>query len=325
MRTRLALITGASGFIGSHLVQDLVRRGWKVRALVHSRPLPSGTEAETIRGDIQDSSLVRKNLEDVDVVFHLASALGFSQIGREEFFRINAGGTETVLQAARGAGVRRVVHFSSAGVLGHVPSNTVAEETHPLNPRDLYDRSKLEGEKIARRYAEQGLDLVIIRPGWVYGPGDRRTFKLIKAVVDGLFFMPGSGRTLQTPVHIRDLLAGTSLCLERGRRGEVYHLAGGQALAVRDMVAAVARAAGRKPPRLCLPLLPVKAAAWLMGRAFSLAKKESPLSPSRLAFFIHPKPLCIDKAVRELDYAPHINFEEGMRETVRWYRENGWL
>ncbi|HEX9901246.1 MAG TPA: NAD-dependent epimerase/dehydratase family protein [Acidobacteriota bacterium] len=325
MRTRLALVTGASGFIGSHLVLDLVRRGWKVRALVHSRPLPTGTAADIVRGDIQDLSLIKKNLKGVDVVFHLASALGFSRIGREEFFRINAGGTETVLQAAREAGVKRVVHFSSAGVLGHVPSNTAADEGHPLSPRDLYDRSKLEGERIARRYAEEGLDLVVIRPGWVYGPGDRRTFKLIKAVADGLFFMPGSGRTLQTPVHIRDLLAGTALCLERGRRGEVYHLAGGQALPVRDIVAAIARAAGRKPPRLRLPLLPVKTAAWLMGRAFSLAKKEAPLSLSRLAFFIHPKPLSIHKAVDELDFAPSINFEDGMRETVCWYRENGWL
>jgi nucleoside-diphosphate-sugar epimerase len=325
MRTRLALVTGASGFIGSHLLEDLVARGWKVRALVHRRSLPPGADAEIYRGDIQDIRLIQKSLEDVEVVFHLASALGFSPIGREEFFRINAGGTEALLQAARQAGVGRVIHFSSAGVLGHVPSNIVADETHPLNPRDSYDRSKLEGERIARHYAQEGLDLVIIRPGWVYGPGDRRTFKLIRAVAGGLFFLPGSGRTLQTPVHIRDLLAGTALCLERGRRGEVYHLAGGQALAVRDMVAAVARAAGRKPPRIRLPLLPVKATAWLMDRAFSLAKKESPLSPSRLAFFIHPKPLGIDKAVGELDYAPRIGFEEGIRQTVRWYRENGWL
>jgi len=325
MRTRLALVTGASGFIGSHLVEDLARRSWKVRALVHSRTLPPGIPAERIPGDIQDFPLIQKLMEGVDAVFHLASALGFSRIGREEFFRINAQGTETVLRAARQAGIKKIVHYSSAGVLGHVPSNTAADETHALNPRDLYDRSKLEGERIALRYAAQGLGVVVVRPGWVYGPGDRRTLKLIKAVAGRGFFLPGSGRTLQTPVHIEDLIAGTQLCLERGRKGEVYHLAGGEALTVSEIVAAIARAAGRKPPRLRLPLLPVRVAAWLMGRAFFLAKKEAPLSPSRLAFFIHPKPLSIAKAAGELDYAPQIRFEEGMRQAVRWYKDNGWL
>ena len=325
MRTKLALVTGASGFVGSHLVEDLTRRGWKVRALVHSRTLPPGIPAERIRGDIQDFGLMQRILEGVEVVFHLASALGFSRIGREKFFRINAQGTETVLRAAKRAGVKKIVHYSSAGVLGHVPSNTAADETHALNPRDLYDRSKLEGERIALRFAVEGLDLVVVRPGWVYGPGDRRTYKLIKAVAGRRFFLPGSGRTLQTPVHVQDLIAGTELCLERGRPGEIYHLAGGEALTVREMVAAVARAAGQQPPRLRLPLLPVKVAAWLMDRAFSLAKKEAPLSPSRLAFFIHPKPLSIAKAVAELDYAPQIRFEEGMRQTVGWYKDNGWL
>jgi dihydroflavonol-4-reductase len=325
MKTRRAFVTGGSGFIGTHLIQDLLQRAWKVRALVHHRPLPAADGLEVVQGDIRDFDLIRKCQRDIDVVFHLASALGFSLIGREEFFGINAGGTETVLKAAQEAAVGRVVHFSSAGVLGHVRSGQVADENHPLDPQDIYDQSKLKGERIARRYAEQGLDLVIIRPGWVYGPGDRRTFKLVKSIAAGRFFLPGPGRTLQTPVHIRDLLAGTHLCAERGRKGETYNLAGAQALPVRDIVAAIARAAGRKPPRLRLPLLPVKTAARLMGGAFSLIKKEAPLSLSRLAFFIHPKPLSIHKAADELDYKPLIEFEEGMRETVRWYRDNGWL
>jgi nucleoside-diphosphate-sugar epimerase len=272
MKTRRAFVTGGSGFIGTHLIQDLLQRAWKVRALVHHRPLPAADGLEVVQGDIRDYDLIRKCQRDIDVVFHLASALGFSLIGREEFFGINAGGTETVLKAAQEAAVGRVVHFSSAGVLGHVRSGQVADENHPLDPQDIYDQSKL-----------------------------------------------------QTPVHIRDLLAGTHLCAERGRKGETYNLAGAQALPVRDIVAAIARAAGRKPPRLRLPLLPVKTAARLMGGTFSLIKKEAPLSLSRLAFFIHPKPLSIHKAADELDYKPLIEFEEGMRETVRWYRDNGWL
>ncbi|OGD27885.1 MAG: hypothetical protein A2Y56_12515 [Candidatus Aminicenantes bacterium RBG_13_63_10] len=318
-------VTGASGFIGGHLVRELLRRCWAVCGLTRRRSPSDAPGLKHIRGDITDRSLLEKELQGTDVLIHLASALGSALIPRAEFFRVNAHGTRCLLEAAAAAGVRTVLHFSSAGVLGHVRRGDIAEEDYPLRPRDVYDRSKLEGEMIALEFARRGLDLRIIRPGWVYGPGDRRTFKLVRAVARGRFVLPGSGRTLQTPVHISDLVAGALLCLEFGKKGEIYHLAGEEALSVRDMTEAIARAAGRKPPRLRLPLLPVKIGAWLMGAAFRLIKREAPVSPSRLAFFIHPKPLSSRKATLDLGYRPRVKFEDGMRQTVRWYRDEGWL
>ncbi len=320
-----AFVTGASGFIGRHLVRELLRRCWTVVALVRSRSLSEERGLTVLRGDIGDRLLLERGLQGADVVFHLASALGSALVPQEEFHRVNAHGTRCLLETAGAAGVKTVVHFSSAGVLGHVRKGRIAAEDEPLSPRDVYDRSKLEGEMIALEFARRGLDVRIIRPGWVYGPGDRRTFKLIRAVARGRFMMPGSGRTLQTPVHISDLLEGTLLCLQFGGKGEIYHLAGEEALSVGDMVAAIARAAGRKPPRLRLPLPPVKIGAWVLGSVFRLFKREAPLNPSRLAFFVHPKPLDSRKAALELGYRPRLKFEEGIQNTLRWYREEGWL
>jgi dihydroflavonol-4-reductase len=320
-----ALVTGASGFVGGHLCAVLAGRGWRVRAF-DLRPAASPSEAVEFRpGDIRDEAAVAAAVRGMEVVFHLASALGSSRLGEDQFLAVNAGGTRMVLKAARASGVRRVVHFSSAGVLGHVRPGDTADETYPLDPRDAYDRTKLAGERAALEAAAGGLDVVVVRPGWVYGPGDRRTLKLIRAVARRRFVLAGRGATLQTPVFVDDLTAGTFLAAEKGRRGEVYNLAGSEVLSVREMVAAIAGASGTGLRRFRLPLGPTRAAAWTMGKAFAVLGKEAPLNPSRLAFFVHPKPLDIAKARTELGYAPAVTFAEGLARTVAWYRTAGWI
>lgn len=320
-----AFITGASGFIGTHLVNELLHRGWEVRVILHKHGLSSAERLEAVTGDLADLPSLTRSLKDTDVLFHLASALGSSLIPEKEFQTINADGTESVLKAAAEAGVKTVIHFSSAGVLGHVPENRPVDESYPANPLDAYDRSKLEGERIALRYGRQGLDVRVIRPGWVYGPGDKRTLKLIRAVARRRILMVSSGLALQSPVFIDDLVEGTFRCLERGRGAEVYHLAGPEVLSIKAMIATIARTAGRRPPRMSLPVGPAKAAAWFLDKAYRPFNKEAPLTPSRLSFFLRAKPLDIGKAVRELGYAPRMSFEEGMKVTLAWYRENGWL
>jgi nucleoside-diphosphate-sugar epimerase len=320
-----AFITGASGFVGSHLAARLVRDGWQVTALVHSRALDAAEGIERVEGDIRDAAPLAAAMKGADVLFHLASALGATRLGEEEFRAINAGGTRAALSAAREAGVKRVVHFSSAGVLGHVSEGRAAAEDHALDPRDAYDRTKLEGERIALEFATEGMDVVVIRPGCVYGPGDRRTLKLFRAAARRRVPVIGRGRTLQTPVYVDDLIGGTLLASERGRAGEIYNLAGPETLTVREIVAIAAEAAGAKPIRFGVPALPTKAAAWALGGAFSLIGREAPLNLSRLAFFVHPKPLDIRKAAAALGYAPAWDFRRGAAATVAWYRSRGWM
>lgn len=320
-----AFITGASGFIGGHLAVRLVRDGWQVRALVHEKKIFELEGLESVSGDIRDFALLKDALRGADVLFHLASALGASRVDKNEFFAVNAEGTRNVLRAAREAGASRIVHFSSAGVLGHVKNARAADENFALDPQDTYDRSKLQGEKIALESAKEGLNIIIVRPGWVYGPGDRRTFKLIRAIARRRFILIAKGKALQTPVYVDDLVDGALLCLEKGKAGQIYNLAGPEVLTVKQIAETIAAAAGTKIPRLAFPLFSAKAAAWSLGKAFSIFGKEAPLNPSRLAFFIHPKPLSIRKAAEELGYTPAWDFKKGMAATMAWYRANGWL
>ena len=156
-----AFITGASGFIGSHLLEELLKKDYDIRVLIHRRDIQKRKEVEYIRGDILDFNLLRNAFEHSDVVFHLAAALGSSVLQKDEFIRINTIGTENVLKAAEAAGVKRVIHISSAGIFGAVQSNEAVSEDYPPVPISLYDQSKLEGENIVRRFFQKGNDIVL--------------------------------------------------------------------------------------------------------------------------------------------------------------------
>jgi dihydroflavonol-4-reductase len=320
-----AFITGASGFIGAHLARELLRQNWQVSILRHRRDTPELGKCEVFQGDIRDFNSLKDMVQGTDVLFHLAAALGATLINRREFFQINAQGTQNVLKAATEAGVGRVVHFSSGGVLGSVKENKAVGEEHPTRPIDIYDMTKLEGERAALSFARRGLDVVIVRPGWAYGPGDSRTFKLIKAVAKKRFILVTKGNTRLTPVYIHDLIEGVLLCAKKSRGGEIFHLAGPEVLSVKDVVNIIGETVGVRIPRFSLPLFPVKVAAWSMEKAFSLFKREAPLSMGKLGFFIHPKPLSIQKAKEELDYSPETDLRRGMQTTISWYRDHGWL
>lgn len=319
------LVTGASGFIGGHLVKELLQKEWPVRVLLHKSVPLQAKECEIAAGDIRDIDALRKALPKIDILFHLAAALGASPIKKREFFQINATGTENLLRAAQEAGVKKVIHFSSAGVLGSVRKNETASEGYSPNPKNAYENSKLEGERAALRFAQEGMDIVVVRPGWVYGPADRRTFKLIRPVSRGRFFLVTRGEALQTPVYIDDLIKGVLLCLEKGRRGETYHLAGREALTVKEIVKAIAAASQKAVLHLPLPLFAVKFAAWSMEKSFILFKREAPLTSGRLAFFSRSTPLSTEKAERDLGFAPETDFEEGVIRSIVWYREHGWM
>jgi dihydroflavonol-4-reductase len=322
---KTAFVTGASGFIGSHLTAELSRRGWHLRLLQHRSSLSFSQPHEIIPGDLTEPDSFHKALEGADVVFHLAAALGASLLDEAGFHRTNVAGTAKLLETARETGIKQVIHFSSAGVLGQVAAGDTAGESYACHPQNAYDRTKLEAEQEAQTASRKGQNVIIIRPGWVYGPGDRRTFKLIEAIAKKRFLLVTRGDAWQTPVYVQDLIQGVMLCQAQGRPGEIYHLAGDEVLSVRRMVETIASALGTGIPRFHLPLLPTRIAARLLETGFRLFSREAPLTMGKLAFFIHPKPLSIQKVKEECGYTPSTDFAAGMERTVAWYRQNDWL
>ncbi len=321
-------VTGASGFIGRHLVRQLLHNRWAVKVLVHKHPLPLDLrqgKIEIIRGDLANQDLLERNLKDCQVGFHLASALGGSLIPPQQFWEVNLKGTINFLQAAQKAKLDRLVFFSSAGVIGKVNPGQVAAEDYSPHPQTLYDQTKFQAEKEALNFSHRGLEIIIIRPGWVYGPEDKRTFKLFQAIAKGRFLLVGGGRAQQTPVFIHDLIRGTLLALEKGERGEIYHLTGPEVLTVREMAETIASHLNRKLPSFSLPLSPLLPLAWFFDQVFRFFHREAPLTPGKLAFFAHPKPLDCSKAQRNLGYSPQTDFHTGSRLTIDWYLAHHWL
>lgn len=314
-------VTGGSGFIGSHLIRILNREGYLPRVLVHRNSISH--RGKEFRGSLTSPGELKPFLDSTDTLFHLAAALGNRNISHRDFFKINSDGTGNLLQQALRAGIRKVIIFSSAGVYGKTSGTIPLRETDPVFPVDIYERSKWEAEKIALEYTGK-INITILRPGWVYGEGDPRTFKLIKQIHSGQFFIPGSGRKSHSPIHINDLITAALQAARLKRSGDIFNI-GGEPATIREMVSTIHAILGKRYPLIHLPVSLIYPAAFLMSKAFAILGKEAPLTPSKMAFFLRGKPLDSSRIFSELDLPHGTPFKEGMERTIRWYFSNKWL
>lgn len=325
-----ALVTGATGFTGGHLVRLLQEHGDQVTALVRQRDgRAASLEAVGIEvrvGDLADRGSLAGAVRGMDVVYNIAAVYRQAAVGRETYTTVNSTAVGWLIDAAGRAGVRRVVHCSTVGVHGdveHPPGN----EDAPLRPGDEYQRSKVLGEGVARETASRaGIELVIARPSGIYGPGDRRLLKLFRGVARRRFVVLGSGRIFYHLTFVDDLNEGFRLCgTVPEAAGCTYILAGGEVLSLNDLVALIAEEAHVAPPRLRLPAWPF----WVAGAACEAVCVplgiEPPLYRRRVDFFTKSRAFDIARARRELGFAPQVALREGIRRTLAWYREHGWL
>jgi nucleoside-diphosphate-sugar epimerase len=322
------MVTGATGFTGGHLARTLKGRGYEVRALVREPARALELERDGIElcaGDLRDPEAVRRAAERCDVIYHIAAVYREAKHPDDYYREINVGGTRNVLDAADREHVGRVVHCSTVGVHGDV-AQIPADENATYSPGDIYQRSKLEGELLARQRIDNGLSGVIFRPQGIYGPGDRRFLKLFKSIFNGTFRMIGSGDVRYHMTYVSDLVAGIILCGEHPNAlGQTYVLGGPRYTSIAELVETLARVVGKPVARGHIPVRPVMAAAtvceWLC-KPFGI---EPPLYPRRLDFFTKDRAFSTAKARRELGYEPRVDLEEGLRLTFEWYRSAGWL
>jgi len=323
------LVTGATGFTGGHLARALAGRGESVRALVRdesrARAL-AGSGVALVTGDLSDAASLDRATRDVDVVYNIAALYREAGLPAETYRAVNAGSVRTLIEAAARNGVRRVVHCSTVGVHGDV-EHPPANEDAPLRPGDIYQRTKVEGEEIAREAsARTGVEVVIARPTGIYGPGDRRLLKLFRGVARRRFVILGSGRIYYHLTYIDDLVEGFRLCgTVPAAAGRTYILAGGEVTTLDELVARIASAAGVQPLSWHLPVWPFWLAGAMCEAVCAPFKLSPPLYRRRVDFFTKSRAFDITRARRELGYAPAVGLSDGIARTLDWYRREGWI
>ncbi len=316
---RSVLVTGAGGFIGSHLVAAQLKRGHRVTALdLHGDRLGRlrGRPGLTlVEGDVANPEVQRRAAAGIDVVFHLAAAHLGASVPESEFRRVNVDGVGTLLEACRAAGVSRFVHCSSVGVYGEVVAPPYDEDS-PCRPELPYERTKLEGERLALEYGRrEGFPVCVLRPAWVYGPGCPRTEKLFRSIRKGRFVIVGRGDGLRHCVYIADMIEAFELAATVPQAvGDVFVIGDAAAVPVRELVAKIARSTGsRMPISIPAPLFLVGAVA--LEGVFSVLRKEPPFSRRTMRFFDGNTAFDISRARKRLGYAPGWTLDAGLEAT----------
>ncbi len=318
------LVTGAGGFIGSHLTADQLQRGRRVVALdLHLDRighLADDARLTMIEGDVADPEVQEQTLRGVTTVFHLAAAHLGAAVPESEFHRVNVAGVRSLVDNARAAGVERFVHCSSVGVYGEVETPPY-DENSPCRPELPYERTKLEGEQVVlEATTRDGLSAVILRPAWVYGPGCPRTEKLFRSIGKGRFVLVGPGDSLRHSVYIRDMLEAFELAeIHREITGRVFIIADAQAATVRNLVQEIAALTGARMP-VSVPAPLFTAAAFAAEVVFGLFRSEPPISRRTLRFFSANTAFDISRARAELQFEPQWPLAAGLRETAEILR-----
>jgi len=324
------LVTGATGFVGAAVARALLAEGYEVRALVRAnsdRSNLEGLRVVAVTGDLTDVPSLREASRGCRALFHVAAdyRLGTREPG--ELYRNNVEGTRNILLAARDAGVERIVYTSSVATVGLPADGAPGTEDTPVSIDDMighYKRSKFLAEQLVLEAAAAGMPAVIVNPSTPVGPGDIKPTPTGQIILDA-----AAGRTPAyvdtglNVVHVDDVAAGHLLAFDRGRPGERYIL-GGENLSLRDILGAIAREVGRRPPRIELPHSVVLPIAYLAEGWSRLTGKETRISVESVRMSRKRMFFSSAKAETALGYR-HRPAAAAFSDAVRWFRERGRL
>ena len=323
----LTLVTGATGFTGSHLVRALVRDGERVRVIARSAArareiLPR--EVDIVEGDLAAPGVVERAMADVATVYHLAAVYREAKHPDSRYREVNVDASRRLLDAAVAAGVRRYIHCSTVGVHGNITSPPADERT-AYGPGDIYQETKCEAEQLALSYRDR-IPLAVARPTAIYGPGDTRLLKMFRMVAKQRFPLIGGGENYYHAVHVNDLVQGLRLLgTHPNAVGEIFILGGEHYLKLSELAALIAEAARVPPPRLRLPVRPFQLVGSLVEKLCIPFGIEPPIHRRRVDFYTKSRAFSIEKAKRLLGYHPRVRLNDGIRETFDWYVANGYI
>lgn len=323
------MITGGNGLVGRQLVTALMQRGDSVRALVLPTEDVTWLEKRNVavyRGDIREPDTLAASLRGVDTVFHLAAMQGVWR-PIEEYYAVNVIGTENVCRAAMSAGARRIVHVSSWTIYGMSHSRPLTEDMPPAPWRDPYWITKAQGDLLVQRMiASDHLPAVIIRPGTIFGPGDRLNFgRIADKLCSGKSIIIGSGDNALPLVYVADVVQGLLLCADADQaQGQVYNITNDHPLSQKLFLHAIAKRLDARRPLLHIPYHVAYAVAFGAERAARAMRSEHPMVTRHgIALYGTDNRHSIHKARDELGYTPQVSLPEGVQLTCAWYEQNG--
>lgn len=325
------LVTGGTGFVGSHIVRQLVTVGHRVRILV--RPTSQmtalqGVAFERVEGDLRDAASLDRAMEGVECVYHAAADYRLWSRHPEEIYDANVGGTRRILDAANRAGVQRIVYTSTVATIA-VPQNGVAlpnEDTSAKLEQMVghYKRSKYLAEQEAIKAAAAGAPVVIVNPTAPVGPGDWKPTPTGRILLDFLNArMPAYVDTGLNLAAVEDVAAGHLLAAQKGRAGERYIL-GARNMTLKEILDALAAITGRPAPRVRLPHVVALAAGYADEWVARISGREPRIPVEGVKMSRHRMFVASDKAAKELGYQPGP-VEKALERAVRWYESNGYV
>lgn len=326
------LVTGATGFVGTHLLPALLERGVECRCLVRSpkraEALPDDPRVSCVVGDITSPESLVGVADGCDTVIHLA-AEGHVSAQSEEAFRrfveVNVTGTEALIRACATSGtVRRFIHFSSTAAMGLIekPLVTEADEPQPASP---YQKSKRESELTALRVGrEMGVPVVVLRPCMIYGVGGTGEFhKMARLMRRGRFPKVGRGRNLTPLVHVSDVVQAAVKAGEHGVTGATYLIASTRSPELDELRDWIMEGWGEQAPYPYVPVRLMYTAAWLFEVVGAITGKAPMATRRNIANTVYDREFSIEAARRDLGYEPTVDLHDGAVATVRWFKEQG--
>lgn len=324
-----ALVTGATGLVGSHLAERLVKNGCEVRVLVRPTSDTSFLKSlgvEFATGDICDPAACRRAVEGVDYVFHCAAMVS-DWAKRDEMMKVNVDALRNLLDACVGKPIKRFVMISSLAVLGMGTQKNFDETAPYVHTGDNYNYTKIEAEKLALSYCrEKGVPIVVIRPPYIYGERDRQFLpRLVGALKSGVFRYIDHGKNPFSLVSVKNLVDAILLAAEsKNAVGQIYHITDGHDVTRKELVETICDILGFKHPKSSVPLGVALFAIPILETIYRILPTSQPpiLNRFRMKFMHTYLTFDISKARRELGYNPRDSFKESMREAVEWYEAN---
>lgn len=326
------LATGALGFIGRHFLLAALAAGVTVSAFnrtptMQKRSLAQQFQSRGVKfheGDVENPESLHPALDGVEAVCHFASAFRESGMTDDYFIRVNVDGTRNLMQAAAAQGVRRFVFCSTAGIYGsRVPG--VIDESTPVNPTNVYERSKVEAEELVRADAARlGMEYAIFRPSVVYGPHDERLLKMFRSASKGRFPLFGDGSGRRHMVYVGDVAdAALKACLLPRAAGQEMIIAGPSAAPLREILGVLARTVGRDSSGPRFPLAPMQMLAAVTEDACKLVGVDPPIYRRRMDFYVNDAAFDCSRARSVLAWKPAVGLEDGFARTLDSYRRSG--